>query len=244
MAACRAANATKLEDEFNKLRAQMEQVLARFRQSGMGECVDEEKKMQQCYTVYASNFVNFCDTQPVLLYAYEVLVKSDGLLKSFSCAMPPTASHSSDIDRSVLEDEDENEGDDRQGASRNNKKGRNSERVAYNERFLAALRQPMFERSSETSRLREDRLRLENEKLRYETDTQKIKSRAAKLQHLAALRKLIAESVEAGEANSPLVIALQAEKAALECDIIGSVVSQASSCYVPPADSLPNSDSD
>lgn len=93
--ALNTATGEKLEFEFNKLRGSLSTTLANFRLSGMGDCPDDEK-VKTSLSVYSSNFVSFCQGRPLLLYAYELLMREGDIFSSFTALMPIEAAHSSD----------------------------------------------------------------------------------------------------------------------------------------------------
>lgn len=93
--ALNTATGEKLEFEFNKLRGSLSTTLANFRLSGMGDCPDDEK-VKTSLSVYSSNFVSFCQGRPLLLYAYELLMREGDIFSSFTALMPIQAAHCSD----------------------------------------------------------------------------------------------------------------------------------------------------
>lgn len=92
-----------MEKEFNSLRAQLEPVLVNFRQSGMGDCGTEDDRHHNSLHVYSSRFSSFCVGKPLILYLYELLIREQNLLASFTTEMPTATSHTSETQRNITQ---------------------------------------------------------------------------------------------------------------------------------------------
>ena len=92
------AEASKLKEEFGRMRTLYVQAMSKFRASGMGDCPEAEK-LDRSHTVYSSTFDTFCGDNVALLYWY-VLFMAYNCLASAGVDMPVGTTHSSDAQSS------------------------------------------------------------------------------------------------------------------------------------------------
>jgi len=92
-------DATMLQRQYNEARKLLKKCMQNYRQSGMGNTPSDEKEREanvhKSNTVFNSDFYQFCDGMPSVLYMYCHLLPH-GLLESFQADMPEEATHSSD----------------------------------------------------------------------------------------------------------------------------------------------------
>ena len=92
-------DADKCQEEFKEMRAKLAKAMSSFRQSGMGDCPDDEK-VAQSNRVFSSNFVDFVDGNMVLYYMYHLFILlGDNLLESAQTSMPEQTGHNPDDSR-------------------------------------------------------------------------------------------------------------------------------------------------
>ena len=92
-------DADKCQEEFKKMRTKLAKAMSHFRQSGMGDCPDEEK-VAQSNKVFSSDFADFVDGNMVLYYMYHLfIILGDNLLESAQTSMPEQTGHNPDDDR-------------------------------------------------------------------------------------------------------------------------------------------------
>lgn len=200
-----AATAVKLEEEFNKLRAQLEKALASFRLSGMGDCAAEEVE-ENSYKVYSSKFADFCDGRPVVLYAYELLVREDGMLFSFSTQMPTDCSHTSESRRSVCELSESE-------AAKKHSKKRTSD-GEFSTRMLEMFAQPL---NVNVGRSRVDSSLVKKREL--QAKAAQVDYDEKLLKQLVTLSEMIDTYEHKGAASAPMLDVLRRKKANVEASL-------------------------
>lgn len=205
-----AATAVKLEEEFNKLRAQLEKALSSFRLSGMGDTCAAEDVEEKCYKVYSSRFADFCDGKPVVLYAYELLVREDGMLFSFSTQMPMDSSHTSESRRSVREASE----------SEVSRKSKRASEDAFGDRMLAMFKEPVkvnFARGGMIDKSLKKKRELEAKAAQVDYDEKLLKQ-------LVTLSDMIDTYEKKGASTAPMLDVLRRKKADVEESLAKSCV--------------------
>ena len=101
-----ALTAEKAKKEFGDFRTLLTKIYTRFKQSGEGDDVDEEKtaqEMQEGVTKpHGADFWDFCQGNAVIDYAYRFLKKKDAL-QNATCLMPAGSSFNSTPGSTTME---------------------------------------------------------------------------------------------------------------------------------------------
>ena len=120
----------KAMKEFGTMRTQLTKCLVNYRQSGMGNDVDDDKRREDSTKVYSDTFFTFTNGNLVLDYMYELFLKYD-ILESATCEMPKDAQFGVNSKRPAS--------DSRPRQVRHRRKGVQEEQGQQLKRILAAL---------------------------------------------------------------------------------------------------------
>lgn len=208
------ATAAKLEEEFNRLRGNLEQALTNFRRSGMGDEVDEDVRLQQSFNVYSSKFQDFCEGQPLVLYAYELMFKQDGLLRAFSAHMPLEAAHTSEMQRTVV---DLSEAKSLRSGSRSRSSSRLSREgggeSSSRDRLIDLMSTPLrFAEDVQATAARMQISALEHERLSVQIIREKASASRELFAELEMVESTIERRISAGEEGTSMLNMLQRRK--------------------------------